>query len=48
MIDFTEIRNRAGILGVDERSVRNDYVLNHVLAAVAERSKGLIFRAERL
>lgn len=44
MIDLREIRNRAGILGIDERSVRNDYVLNHVLAAVAERSKRLIFR----
>lgn len=44
MIDLREIRNRAGSLGVDERSVRNDYVLNHVLAVVAERSKRLMFR----
>jgi predicted nucleotidyltransferase component of viral defense system len=44
MIDRKEIRRRAGRLGLDQRHVRNDYVLNHVLAAIAEQSSGLIFR----
>ena len=36
MIRDVEIRDRARRLGVDIEFIRKDYVLNHVLAAVAE------------
>lgn len=44
MIDLREISRRARSLGLDQRHVKNDYVLNHVLAAIAEGSSELTFR----
>ncbi|MCI0634921.1 MAG: hypothetical protein L0206_13540 [Actinobacteria bacterium] len=42
--DGIELRGRARRLGVDIELVRKDYVLNHVLAAVAESADDIVFR----
>jgi predicted nucleotidyltransferase component of viral defense system len=44
MIRDVEIRDRARRLGVDIELIRKDYVLNHVLAAVAESAGDIVFR----
>jgi predicted nucleotidyltransferase component of viral defense system len=44
MIRDVEIRDRARRLGVDIELIRKDYVLNHVLAAVAELANDIVFR----
>jgi predicted nucleotidyltransferase component of viral defense system len=44
MIRDVEIRERARRLGVDIELIRKDYILNHVLAAVAESANDLVFR----
>jgi uncharacterized protein len=44
MIRDVEIRNRARGLGVDIELIRKDYLLNHILAAVAEMANDLAFR----
>jgi uncharacterized protein len=44
MIRDVEIRDRARRLGVDIELIRKDYVLNHVLAAVAESADDIVFR----
>jgi hypothetical protein len=44
MIRDVEIRNRARRLGVDIELIRKDYVLNHVLAALAESADDIVFR----
>jgi predicted nucleotidyltransferase component of viral defense system len=44
MIRDVEMRHRARRLGVDVDFIRKDYVLNHVLAAVAESDNDITFR----
>lgn len=44
MIDSREFSRRARDLGVREDHVKKDYVLNHVLASLSEKSDGLYFR----
>jgi predicted nucleotidyltransferase component of viral defense system len=44
MMDLNEIRRRARLLGIDQRHVEGDYVLNHLLAALAEQARGVILR----
>jgi predicted nucleotidyltransferase component of viral defense system len=44
MIRDVELRARARGLGVDIELVRKDYVLNHVLAAIAEAANEIAFR----
>lgn len=44
MIGREEIRRRAGALGLLEGQLERDYVLNHVLAAIAESRSPIIFR----
>lgn len=44
MIPATQIHRRARQLGLDDAVVARDYVLCHVLAALAETGGGLVFR----
>jgi predicted nucleotidyltransferase component of viral defense system len=40
----TELQARAGRLGVEPSAIAKDYVLNHLLAAIAEGESILLFR----
>jgi uncharacterized protein len=44
MIDAIELATRARKLGVDPSHIEKDYILNCVLAAIAESGAGLVFR----
>lgn len=44
MIDDSELRTRARGLGIDPSHIEKDYILNCILASIAERNERLVFR----